>query len=240
MEQNQRAIHKLIILAILGQTSGLTRNQLMTLALETLYFDYFAFISAQDELVRDRLVIEAVRKDEPLTDASGHPLIRCDITPNGRNILATLEGRIPLPIRSYLASALSGWRKDQLRENTINATAAPDANGFYVVRLQQHDGRKETIDLRLNVPNQAIAEEICANWRNYPQTLYLGILSLLTEPNSQKDNAHQDIQGLAPVADDDLVPAADEDLVPVTDETASPGQEPPIASFDRQMNLPIK
>jgi hypothetical protein len=149
MEQDQRAIHKLIILAILGQATGLTANQLMTLALETLYMDYFSFIQAYEELVRDHLITSAVRKEESQTDAAGQPLVRCDITPQGHTILQTLESRIPLPIRSYLASALSGWRKDQMRENTVTATVDPDADGFYQVRLRQHDGRKETVSITM-------------------------------------------------------------------------------------------
>lgn len=233
MEHDQRAIHKLIILSILGQAIGLTYNQLMNLALETLYLDYFAFIHAFEELVHDHLVSVAVRKDEVQTDAAGQPLARCDIMPQGRNILSTLEARIPLPIRSYLASALSGWRKDQMRENTVTATADPDADGFFQVRLRQHDGRKETINLHLNVPNQVIADEICANWRQYPQTLYLGILSMLTEPHVQSmagsvagpdaESGHEKRQVLLPVEGSDP-----------SEEAGSP------AFADRQLNLPVR
>lgn len=206
MEQDQRAIHKLIILAILGQASGLTANQLMTLALETLYMDYFSFMQAYEELVRDHLITSAVRKDEPETDAAGQPLVRCDITPQGHTILQTLESRIPLPIRSYLASALNGWRRDQLRENTVTATVDPDADGFYQVRLRQHDGRKETVSVKLTVPNRSIAEAICANWRQVPQTLYLGLLSLLTEPHrdaSPKESRVESEKGASPIIEPD-------------------------------------
>lgn len=223
MEQDQRAIHKLIILAILGQASGLTYNQLMTLALETLYLDYFAFVSSSEELIRDHLVTEAVRKGELLMDAAGQPLSRCDITPHGRNILATLETQIPLPIRSYLASALRGWRKDQLRENTVTATADPDGNGFYRVHLRQHDGRKETVELVFSVPNKVIADAICANWLQYPKTMYLGILSLLTEPDGRVGFGHEKRQ--EPLLPEGLFPS-DQNSAPVFE--------------DRQLNLPIK
>ena len=181
MEKEQRAIQKLIILAILGRATGVTVNQLTALALETLYLDYFDFVHAYDELVRDRLVTESVRKGETLTDAAGQPVTRCDITPQGFAILETLENRIPLPVRSFLASSLADWRKDQLRESTVTATFDPDANGFYQVRLGQHDGRKETVDLRLTVPNEAVARALCHNWRQYPQTLYMGLLTLLSD-----------------------------------------------------------
>ncbi len=188
MDQDKRAIHKLIILAILDQAKGVTVNQLTALALETLYMDYFAFRKAYDELIRDHLATEAVRKGEVLADAAGRPIARCDITAQGLSILDTLESRIPLPVKSYLTSALSGWRKDQLRESTVTADFSPDANGFFLVRLGQHDGRKETIDLRLTVPNETVARRLCANWRQFPQTLYMGLLTLLTNgPDSNLD-----------------------------------------------------
>ena len=222
MENEQRAIQKLIILAILGRANGLTVNQLTALALETLYLDYFDFIHAYEELVRDHLATESVRKGEALIDAAGQPVSRCDITPQGQTILDTLENRIPLPVRSFLASTLAGWRKDQLRENTVTATYDPDANGFYQVRLRQHDGRKETVDLRLTVPNEAIARALCENWRQYPQTLYMGLLTLLSEspasgmPVQEKRQETQSTQG------------------------SSPSDDPGFSALDdRQLDLPI-
>lgn len=222
MENEQRAIQKLIILAILGRANGLTVNQLTALALETLYLDYFDFIHAYEELVRDHLATESMRKGETMTDASGQPVTRCDITPQGQTILDTLENRIPLPVRSFLASTLAGWRKDQLRESTVTATFDPDANGFYQVRLKQHDGRKETVDLRLNVPSEAIARELCRNWRQYPQTLYMGLLTLLSETPASSLPVHEKRQEPSP------------------SQGTSPSDDPGFSALDdRQLNLPV-
>lgn len=203
MERDQRAIDKLIILDILAQAPGLTVNQLMAQALGTLCLDYFAFVSAFDELLRDRLAMSGVRKEEELTDSAGQPVARCDITPQGRGVLAALAGRIPLPIRSYLATSLASLRRDQRRENTITALAEPDANGFYTVRLRQNDGLRDTVDLRLTVPNLAIAETLCSNWKAYPQTLYLGLLNLLSQPaGTAEPHPQPDESPAGPAAND--------------------------------------
>jgi len=182
------AINKLIILSILGRIQGVTLNQLTTLALETLYMDYFDFVTAFDELSRDRMAVEAVRKDEATLDALGRPVTRCDLTPAGRAILETLEPRIPLPIRSYLAQACSGWQKDIRLKNTLTGICEPDGNGSYWVTLKQNDGLKDLVGLRLSIPDKGMGQQICERWKRNPQMVYLGLLSLLTgEPTLEPD-----------------------------------------------------
>jgi hypothetical protein len=180
MDTAELAINKLIILSILNKIRGVTLNQLTTLSLETLYMDYFDFVTAYEELCRDHMATESVRKGEETLDAVGRPVTRCDLTPAGAAVLNTLENRIPLPIRSYLAQACSGWQKDMRMQNTLSATSEPDGNGFYQVRLKQNDGLKDLLDLRLTIPDKGMAQQICDRWKRHPQIVYLGLLSLLT------------------------------------------------------------
>lgn len=180
LEPSELAINKLIILSILNRISGITLNQLTTIALETLYMDYFGFITAFEELCRDQMATESIRKDETALDALGRPVTRCDLTPKGRTIYLTLEHRIPLPIRSYLAQACSGWQKDIRLKNILTADFNPDGNGHYLVRLKQNDGQKDLINLCLTIPDQSMAQMICERWERHPQTIYLSLLSLLT------------------------------------------------------------
>jgi hypothetical protein len=184
LETAELAINKLIILSILSRIQGVTLNQLTTLALETLYMDYFDFVTAYEELCQDHLAVESVRKNEEVHDANGRPVTRCDLTPEGRTILDTLEPRIPLPIRSYLAQACSGWQKDIRLERTLTATCEPDGNGYHLVCLKLNDGLKDLIDLRMTIPDRIMAQQVCERWRRHPQTVYLGLLSQLTgEPS---------------------------------------------------------
>ncbi|MEA4888845.1 MAG: DUF4364 family protein [Clostridiaceae bacterium] len=184
METAELAINKLIILSILNRIQGITLGQLTELSLETLYMDYFDFATAFEELCRDHMAQESVRKSETVLDSVGRPVTRCDLTPQGRAVFNTLENRIPLPIRSYLAQACSGWQKDIRLRNTLSASCEPDANGFYQVRLKQNDGLKDLIDLYLTIPDKNMGQMICERWKRNPQTVYLGLLSLLTgEPS---------------------------------------------------------
>jgi hypothetical protein len=131
---------------------------------------------------------ESIRKGEAVLDAAGRPVARCDMTPEGKSVYLTLEHRIPLPIRSYLAQACSGWQKDIRMQNILTASCDPDGNGLYRVRLRQNDGIKDLIDLALTIPDKAMGNLICERWKRHPQTVYLGLLSLLTgEPTPVPD-----------------------------------------------------
>lgn len=180
MQPAEMATHKLIVLAILSRTPGITLSQLTGLALETLYMDYFDFVTAFDELCRDRLATESVNKGEKVRDASGKLITRIYLTPAGEILYTTLEDRIPMPIRSYLAQACADWQQDKRREQQLSAECDPDGNGFYQVRLRQNDGRRDILELNLTLPDQQVGRAICARWLRQPQTLYLGLLSLLT------------------------------------------------------------
>jgi len=180
LEAAELAINKLIILSILNRIPGVTLSQLTTISLETLYMDYFDFVTAFEALCRDELAAESTRKGETVMDAIGRPVTRCDLTPRGKALFDTLENRIPLPIRSYLAQACSGWRKDIRLQNTLSASCDPDGNGFFTVRLRQHDGIKDLVDLRLSIPDRQMGQMICERWKRHPSTVYLGLLSVLT------------------------------------------------------------
>jgi hypothetical protein len=180
MEPNDLAITKLIILSIVRRIPAITLNQLTAIALDTLYMDYFGFASAFDDLGRDQMIAAAVRKDETVKDASGHQVIRCDITQRGLAVLETLENRIPLPIRSYLAQEGAAWQKDIRRQRQLTAQAEPDADGHYQVRLRQTEGTRALVDLSLSIPDKTLARQICEQWQRQPQGMYLGLLALLT------------------------------------------------------------
>jgi hypothetical protein len=191
LDTEELAINKLIILSILSRIPGITLNQLTTLSLETLYLDYFDFVMAFEDLCRDQLAAEGIRKGEETLDSAGRPVMRCDLTEAGSIVLSALEARIPLPVRSYLAQTCSGWQKDARMASVLSASCEPDANGCYLVRLKQNDGLKDLIDLRLTIPDKNMALQICERWKRHPQTVYLGMLSLLTGEVSFLQVDHQ-------------------------------------------------
>lgn len=181
MERTELATTKLIILYILRRLPAVTLSQLTGLALDTLYMDYFGFASAYEGLRTDQMISASVRKDEQARDASGRSVVRCDLTDRGLAILETLEHKIPQPILSYLAQESAVWQKDIRRERQLSATSNPDGNGQFRVRLRQMEGENALIDLSLTIPDKALAQQICDRWQRLPQSMYLGLLALLSD-----------------------------------------------------------
>lgn len=180
MEPSELAVTKLIILSIVRRIPAITLSQLTGLALDTLYMDYFGFALAFDALTRDQMIAAGIRRDETERDALGRFVTRCDVSERGRVVLETLESRIPLPIRSYLAQESVAWHKDIRLQRQRSAQADPDADGQYQVRLRQHEGTRVLVDLSLSIPDKALARQICDRWQRQPQSMYLGLLTLLT------------------------------------------------------------
>ncbi len=89
------------------------------------------------------MIAEGLRKSEEVLDSTGRPGITMRPDSAGSAVLATLENRIPLPIRSYLAQACFGWKKDKRLQNTISATSDPTGgNNGYLVKLKQSDASR--------------------------------------------------------------------------------------------------
>lgn len=189
MDRLETAENKMILLYILNRWNGVTVGQLTRIALDTRYMDYFAFMSVLDGLCRDGLATRSVRKGESQLDADGQPVVRCDVTPRGAEVLRSLEGRIPPHVRGYLGQAAASWAKELKRENTVVAAYDPDANGAWTVRLRLNDGARDVVDLKLSVPDKASAAAMCALWKSDTQALYVGLLALLSPPGAQAPDA---------------------------------------------------
>jgi hypothetical protein len=187
MDRLETAEKKMILLYILNRWSGVTVGQLTRIALDTRYMDYFVFVSLLDELCQDGLATRSIRKGESLLDADGQPVVRCDLTPRGADVLKSLEGRVPRHVRTYLTQAAASWTKELKQENTVVATFDPDGSGGYLVRLRLHDGVHDVVDLRLLVPDRTMAASICTQWKTDTQTAYVGLLALLNPPETEKE-----------------------------------------------------
>ncbi|NCB00296.1 MAG: DUF4364 family protein [Clostridia bacterium] len=181
MERSELAITKLIILYIIRSLPAVTLSQLTSLALDTLYMDYFGFATAYEGLRIDQMISASFRADDPARDAAGQAVIRCDLTDQGRTILETLEHKIPAPIRSYLAQASTSWQKDIRLERQLTARYESDGKGQYQVSLSQSEGEKKLVDLALTIPDKSLAMQICDRWQRLPQSMYLGLLALLSD-----------------------------------------------------------
>lgn len=172
---------KIIILFILSKVDSIPSAKLTDCALESLYVDYFSFSQAKKELLDAHLMTESVRKDESRKDASGKPILSCDITPEGEVILSRLLPSLPAGIRSYLSSASKSWRHEASEEKSVQADYAPNGEGTWDVDLRLIENGAATFSLHWVAPTETAAERTCKRWKSATAETYLEIVRLISE-----------------------------------------------------------
>ena len=180
MEKSDNVRNKIIILFIINKLPGITSGELTAMSLDTCYMNYFGFAAAFDDLVTSRFVTVSTRKGESKLDSEGKPVSRCDITPVGLETLNRLIHLIPAHIHTFLNKAFIDWEKDIKRNAEVRASYDPDLFGGYTVDLMLSDGSRELIHMKISVPSKELAIEICTNWSNNTESVYLSALSMLS------------------------------------------------------------
>ncbi|NLT11837.1 MAG: DUF4364 family protein [Clostridiaceae bacterium] len=182
MSNSQLPNAKLIILYILQKIPGISATDLMKQSIDSLYMDYFMFSQAKDELLRDHLMIESVRKGETRKTASGHPLALCDITPEGQSVLTRLLPTLPTAALSYLTAEASKSIVQIKKSTEVRAYYEPDADGHYNVHLILKEGERYIINITLNAPNEKVAEHMIRRWKENTSTIYATLINQLSDP----------------------------------------------------------
>lgn len=173
---------KLILLYILWKVPGIPSSELMDQAIQSLYMDYFLFIQAKEDLKRDHLMLEAVRKGETRLDAARRPIELCDLSPEGETVLTRLLPTMSSGVLAYLTAATADKLRETRREASVLAGYAPDANGTYLVRLVLSDGARTTADLSLFAPDEKTAANMCRRWKESTAGVYTSLIKdLFTE-----------------------------------------------------------
>ncbi len=179
-EGNEKVTKKVILLYIADRLAGLTQDEFMDLAIDTIYMDYFEFSHIYDQLLGDHFLIEEIREGETRLDADGKPTKRVNITPSGKQILSSLYGTVPQAIRNHLKESTEVSLKVRSDSETVKATYSPDPNGNYRMHLQLNDDKMNSLfELNFTVPNREMAEQTSENWERHYAELYPKILAVL-------------------------------------------------------------
>jgi len=171
---------KLILLYIVNEFRGIPSPELMDHAIASLYMDYFTYIQATEELRRDRLLHQAVRKGEEELDSCGRPIERCDITPEGERVLSFLLPKLPAGIRTYLTAETESRQSENRKRSSVFADYSIDANGAYRVHLILSDAVRKMCDITLTAPDEKTAREMCRRWKESTADIYTNLLHALS------------------------------------------------------------
>lgn len=179
---NELVTKKVILLYIADRLGGLTEDEFMNTAIETIYMDYFDFSDIYQQLLADGFLYQGQRKGESNQDTKGKPTRRVDITAAGKQILASLYQTVPLPVRKHLDESTASALDKVMEDAQAEANIYPEESNRYRLRLQLLGDEGSTVfDLSLRMPTRETATRIADKWKQHYALLYPKFLNLLSE-----------------------------------------------------------
>lgn len=170
MQQDTLTLYKLIVLYLLIQSnSPLNKGMVEEFILEKGYTNYITLQQVLSELVENQLIEE--KSD------SHHVLLLP--TKEGSTTLSYFENRISSAIREEAKTFLKEKGKDIKKAQNITAHYYKSTMGEYEVDLNVKEKGSTLIELKMSVPSEEIAENICLNWEENSLQVYKQVTKLL-------------------------------------------------------------
>ena len=170
MSSSPLAVYKLIILYLLDRTDGeIAMDRLSSFLLEKGYVNFVSLLATYAEIEESGLVRSRVSGD------------RCfyRITPEGRQTLSMFRTDLSAAIRQqadeFLRAEGAALRGDQ----SVRADCVPAENGMYNAVLKVREKGSSVLEIRIQVPDKSLAEEICRKWHVKNEMIYNSLIENL-------------------------------------------------------------
>ncbi|MCR5419564.1 MAG: DUF4364 family protein [Lachnospiraceae bacterium] len=165
-----RTLYKLIILYMLSKVDySLTRTQLFGFILDKEYTDFFTLQDVMSELIDNKLI-----ESKSARNAS-HLLI----TEKGRETFDLLKNDINESIRGEIDTYLEDNDVQLRNEVSISADYYKTTFGEYVAELSARERNIDLLTIKITMPTEEAANEICNNWQKRNQDVYAYLIENL-------------------------------------------------------------
>ena len=155
MVQDPLTLYKLIVLYILDRVNfKMTRSQLSGFILEK---EYTNFMTLQ-QVFSDLQEAELIRADTLMNRTY------FSITEEGQKTLSYFGNRIGEAIIEEIDGFLAEKNLELKNESSVTAKYYKATGGGYEVELIAKEKEVELVNIRLSVPAEEVAEEVCDNW----------------------------------------------------------------------------
>ncbi|MBQ9029083.1 MAG: DUF4364 family protein [Lachnospiraceae bacterium] len=164
------AVYKLIILYLLDKTgTEIAMDRISSFLLEKGYVNFVSLMETYAQIEESGLVRSRVSGD------------RCfyAITAEGRQTLRLLGGQLSREIRRQADDFLVSEGAALRNEQAVRADYVPAEGGMYNVILRVTEGDTSVMEIRLQVPDKALAEEICRKWPEKNEQIYNSLIENL-------------------------------------------------------------
>jgi len=170
MSQNTFTLYKLIILYMLEKVNfPLTQAQVSTFILDKGYTHYLTVQQAIAELTETGLITKK-------KNANRTQLI---ITKEGKETINYFDNEISDAIKEDIRVFFKENKMDLREEYSITSNYDKAINGEYEAYLSAKDNGNELLSIKISVPTQDMAEDVCANWQKRNQDIYKKLTELL-------------------------------------------------------------
>jgi len=170
MLQKTFTLYKLIVLYMLNKVSfPLTQAQISSFILDKGYTNYLTLQQAIAELAENNLL-------QQKKNANRTQLI---ITQEGRDTVQFFEYQISNGIKEDIKEFFVENKMELKDEYSICSTYDKSPSGEYEAYLTAKDKDVELLSIKISVPTQSMAEDVCANWQKRNQEVYKKLTEML-------------------------------------------------------------
>ena len=164
------AVYKLIILYLLDKMGGeIAMDRLSSFLLEKGFVNFVSLLQTYAEIEQSGLVRSRVSGD------------RCyySITEEGRQTLKMFRTDLSEEIRrqsdNFLRAEGVALRGDQ----SVRSDCVPAEDGMYNAVLKVLEKGSPVLEIRIQVPDKSLAEEICRKWPSKNEKIYNSLIENL-------------------------------------------------------------
>ena len=164
------AVYKLIILYLLSKAEGeIAMDRISSFLLERGYVNFVSLMQTYAQIEESGLVASRTSGD------------RCfyHITEEGRQTLRMFSNDLGRGIRKQADEFLTGEGAALRNEQAVRADYVPAEDGMYSVILKIMERNTPAVEIRLQVPDKSMAEEICRRWPEKNEVIYSSLIENL-------------------------------------------------------------
>lgn len=170
MQQETFTLYKLIVLYMLDQSAvPLSKSTINAFILDKGYTNYMTLQQAIGELLDNQLITQKSDANRALLS----------ITTEGCDTLTYFENRISDAIKEDIKNFLIENKTQLKNDYSITSNYYKSVSGEYEAQLMAKEKDVVLMDLRISVPTQEMAEDVCLNWKKRNEEVYRMLTQML-------------------------------------------------------------
>lgn len=170
MQQETFTLYKLIVLYMLDQSAvPLSKSTINSFILDKGYTNYMTLQQAIGELLDNQLITQKSDANRALLS----------VTKEGCDTLNYFENRISDVIKEEVKNFLIENKTQLKNDYSITSNYYKSISGEYEAQLMAKENDVVLMDLRISVPTQEMAEDVCLNWKKRNEEVYRMLTQIL-------------------------------------------------------------